>query len=408
MRARIEPGALAGTVTPPASKSQTHRALIAAALGEGDSELHNFCWSRDIRATADCLSALGASWEETEPGTIRVRGLSERGRQDLPLLDCGESGSTLRFLIPVALAAAGGGLFRGQGRLMERPLTPYFDIFREKGVMYALEKGALEVRGALRPGDYRLPGNVSSQFITGLLLALPLLPGDSRILLTAPLESAGYIHMTLETLADFGISVETVPEGWRIPGNQTYRPRELTLEGDWSQAAFFLTAAFLGHDVKATGLRDDSSQGDRVMGEFCRRLGQPGETALDLSDCPDLAPALAAAAAFRTGEITHLTGAARLRLKESDRLSSVTAVLWALGAEITEHPDGLTLVGKDILSGGVTVGSWNDHRIAMMAAIAATRCENPVTILGGECVEKSYPGFWRDFEALGARLELIP
>ena len=408
MRARIEPGALAGNVTPPASKSQTHRALIAAALGNGESALRSFCWSRDIRATADCLSALGASWEETEPGTVRVQGLSRRDRKELPLLNCGESGSTLRFLIPVALAAAGGGLFRGQGRLMERPLTPYFDIFRAKGIGYTPGQDTLEVRGTLTPGDYHLPGNVSSQFITGLLMALPILPGDSRILLTEPLESAGYVDMTVEALAAFGVGIETVSDGWLVPGNQTYSPRDLTLEADWSQAAFFLTAAFLGHDVKVSGLKNDSSQGDRVMADFCCRMRTPGELALDLSDCPDLAPALAAAAALRAGEITHLTGAARLRLKESDRLASVTAVLSALGAEITEHPDGLTLAGKARLSGGVTVDSWNDHRIAMMAAVAATKCENPVIIDGGECVNKSYPGFWRDFAALGAGMELIP
>ena len=390
MNVTITPTKLSGTITPPASKSQAHRAVLALALSEGTGKLSNLSMSQDIRATEECVAALKSG----QPA----------GKDGLPVLDCGESGSTLRFLIPVALAVRGGGCFTGRGRLMERPQGPYFDIFKEKGIFYEQISGILTVRGELPPGEYRLPGDVSSQFVTGLLYALPLLGGDSEIVLTSPLESMGYVDMTLDVLEKFGVRVENHNfERFFVPGGQKFTARDLTIEADWSQAGFWYAAKSLDNPVEAAGLDPSSTQGDRVTADHYTQLAQPGDAEIDVSQCPDLVPPLAAMAAVRSGT-TRIVNAARLRIKESDRLSAVTQVLNALGAEVEEYSDSLTIVGKPSLPGGVTVDSHNDHRIAMMAAIAATRCEQPVTITGAECVAKSYPTFWEDYEMLSGQI----
>ncbi len=384
MNLTITPVKLSGTVTPPPSKSQAHRLLICAALAGEGSIIHNLADSQDIRATRRCLAELTAD------------------RRTLPELDCGESGSTLRFLIPLALALRGGGIFTGHGRLMERPQKPYFDLFEEKGVRYEQKDGVLAVKGRLTPGEYRLPGNVSSQFFTGLLLALPLLDGPSAIIPTTPLESEGYIGMTLDAMREFGVdiaSTRSLPPHYLISGGQKYRGAEVTVEGDWSQAAFWYAANCLGCTVDVRGVSQYSTQGDRVIESCCLELSQPGDTEIDMSGCPDLAPPVAAAAAVRQGT-ARLVNAGRLRIKESDRLAAITAALNALGARVAEHPDSLTIYGRDSLAGG-TVDCCNDHRIAMMAAIAATCCREPVTLLGAECVAKSYPDFWDVYRMLG-------
>ena len=385
MNLRITPGPLEGTVTPPPSKSQAHRCLIAAALAGEGSVIHNLAGSQDIRATRRCMEEL------------------KTNRNTLPEFNCGESGSTLRFLIPIALALRGGGIFTGQGRLMERPQQPYFDLFEEKSIRYEQRDGVLTVEGRLTPGEYRLPGNVSSQFFTGLLMALPLLEGPSVIIPTTPLESEGYIGMTLDVMHTFGIdiaSTRSLPPHYLIPGGCRYRSAEVTVEGDWSQAAFWYAANCLGCAVNVRGVTQHSTQGDRIIESHCLELSQPGDAEIDMSGCPDLAPPVAAAAAVRRG-ITRLTGAARLRIKESDRLSTIAAALNAMGARVTEYPDSLTVYGQDSLAGGGAVDCCNDHRIAMMAAVAATRCREPVTLLGAECVAKSSPDFWEHYRMLG-------
>ncbi len=411
MDIRITPAPLKGTVAPPPSKSQAHRVLIAAALSGGFSVLRGLAQSQDILATAACLRAMGAYLEEAEAGAVRVHGLGSSIPQHreswLVKFDCGESGSTLRFLIPVALAVLGGGIFSGRGRLMERPQRPYFDIFDEKGIFYKQKDGALTVRGELTPGEYRLPGNVSSQFVTGLLYALPLLDGDSQIVLTSPLESRGYVDMTLDALGRFGVRAEAREDGWLVPGGQKYRPCSMTVEADWSQAAFWYGAIALGSSLELERLNAFSIQGDMKIVPCFLKLQGRGELELDVSDCPDLAPPLAAMAALRAGEITRLTNAARLRMKESDRLSSVTRALNALGADVEEGPDFLTITGRDSLAGGAAVDCCGDHRIAMMAAVAATRCKSPVTLLGAECVQKSYPDFWEEYKRLGGKLDVV-
>lgn len=404
MDVRITPSRLSGSVTPPPSKSQAHRLLLCAALAQGVSTISHVVLSQDIRATLQCMKALGASWVR-EGSSLRITGIGGRARLErLPRMDCGESGSTLRFLIPVALATAGGGVFTGQGRLMDRPQGPYFDLFRAKGIAFSREGNTLTVQGHLTPGEYRLPGNVSSQFFTGLLFALPLLSGKSTIVSTTAVESRDYINMTLDALASAGVTVEelTGPTTAFSISPGTYRPLEQAVEADWSQAAFWYAAAFLDNAVTPLGLSPTSTQGDRVIASLYWTLARPGDTEIDVSGCPDLLPPLAVMAAVRQG-VTRFIGAARLRLKESDRLETTAALLTALGGRAETGEDSLTVSGG-ALTGG-TVDGANDHRIVMAAAVAATACSGPVVIRGAEAVGKSYPSFWADYEALGGRIQ---
>ncbi len=407
MDIRITPRRLSGAVTLPASKSMAHRFIIAASLAAGTSTIRRADFSADVEATLRCMRALGAKWEIVEDG-LRVTGIGGLREPfgDLPRFDCGESGSTLRFLMPIALAVDRGGVFTGRGRLMERPQEPYFDLFDQKGVSHALEDGVLTLRGSLTPGEYRLRGDVSSQFFTGLLFALPLLEGPSTVVSTTRLESASYVTMTMGVLERCGVQVRYSPQlnGFGVvPG--IYQPFEEAVEADWSQAAFWYAALALGSNIRLKGLSGSSAQGDRVVTSHYQKLIQDGTVTISLSNCPDLLPPLAVMAAVRRGT-THFTGAARLRLKESDRLTTVRQMLAALGGAASEEADGLTVYGVPALTGG-TVDGANDHRIVMSAAVAATRCEGPVVIRGAEAVRKSYPGFWRDYENLGGEVRVL-
>lgn len=408
MDIRIDPRPLAGTVTPPPSKSMAHRFLIAAALGEGVSTVRNIAFSQDIQATLRCMEALGARWERPASDVLRIAGIGggPRAFRELPRFDCGESGSTLRFLIPIALAVAGGGVFTGHGRLMERPQQPYFDLFDEKGIFHEQREGILTVRGRLTPGEYRLPGNVSSQFFTGLLFALPLLDGPSAVASATALESADYITMTINAMQCAGVPVA---EQWGQRRFQTvpmpYRPFDGTVEADWSQAGFWYAAMSLGNSVDMAGLERNSAQGDRVVVDHFLRLARPGDAEIDVSGCPDLLPPLAVMAAIRQGT-TRFVNAARLRIKESDRLATVHQMLSALGGQAEEGPDSLTVHGVSAFSGGTADGA-NDHRIVMAAAIAATRSAAPVTILGAQAVDKSYPSFWDEYKRLGGDVHVL-
>lgn len=406
MDLRITPKKLSGTVTPPPSKSQAHRLLIAAALGDGVSTLSGLADSQDIQATRRCLCALGVRIDDLSPGTVRLHGLGNTAVEagPAPILDCGESGSTLRFLIPLALLVNGSACFTGHGRLMERPLAPYEDLLREKGIFFEKKDGVLTVRGQLTPGEYRLAGNVSSQFFTGLLFALPLLDGDSTLVPTTPLESRDYLEMTRSVLELAGVESRWEGDVLHIPGSQRYQPLEATVEADWSQAAFWYAAIALGSTLELEGLNAFSIQGDMAVVPHFLCLTHPGDLTIDLSDIPDLLPPLAVMAAVRSGT-THFVNAARLRMKESDRLSTVCAMLTALGGHCQEGPDSLTVTGGKLAGG--TVDSAGDHRIAMAAAIAATGCTSPVTILGAECVKKSYPDFWEVYQSLGGEIHVL-
>lgn len=382
MNITIHPTPLSGTITPPPSKSQAHRLLMGACLSGGNCKVENLAYSQDILATQRCMDAL------TNLG------------EGLPLLDCGESGSTLRFLMPLSLVLGEGARFVGQGRLMDRPQEPYFAIFDSQGVTYHRQGDVLTLKGKLTAGAFSLAGNISSQFITGLLYALPLLEGTSTITLTTELESVGYVELTMAVLADFGITVHY--DGQRtftIPGGQHYEGRYCCVEADWSQAGFWYSAAGVGNDITVEGMNHQSSQGDRAMDGWAAELATEGTVTLDVSQCPDLAPPLAAYAALRRGT-THLVNASRLRIKESDRLEAIYDVLTTLGVEAEMGEDSIAIHGQPHVCGG-TVSSHNDHRIAMMAAVLATRATAPVTVQGAHCVAKSYPNFWEDYEAMG-------
>lgn len=402
-----------GAIWLPSSKSYAHRALLAAGLA-GDSRVDRIVWSKDTEATLGALTALGASVTRNED-TATVGKPMDGGT--LSEIDCGESGSTLRFLIPLAAALCERTTFIGHGRLMERPLAPYEQALG-KQLIFTREGERLTVTGRLTAGDFTLPGDVSSQFITGLLFALPLLEGDSTLTLSTPLQSASYVDLTLQVLATYGIRVThdnyTV---FRVAGGQRYSPADYTVEGDFSGAAFFLVAGALGCEVECCGLNECSAQGDRAILDFLRQAGATighgahggltvtadrlhGITA-DVTDCPDLVPPLSALLTFCEGE-SRIVGAGRLRIKESDRLAAVTAELTKLGAQIEEYDDHLIFHGVDRLHGG-DCHAWNDHRIAMMAAIAALRADGTVTIDDPSCVSKSYPLFWEDYKGDGSK-----
>ncbi len=395
----IIPKKLRGTVTVPPSKSQAHRAVIAACLAGGTSSIANIAFSEDISATTLAMEAFGATISRTE-SCLTVKGTIPCPCKGT-IIDCNESGSTLRFLIPLAWIAGKEVTFTGKGRLMSRPLDPYFALCEEEDIAFSRTDSTVTFSGKLRGGTYRLPGNISSQFITGLLFALPLLETDSTLELTTPVESVGYIQMTLDILRSFGIAVDCSDDyrKYTICGNQHYKPCHLIVEGDYSQAAFYLCANAMGSQVDVQGLLPDSSQGDREILSILQRFGKPmrGIT-IDVSQIPDLVPVLAVLATQAEGT-TKIVNAARLRIKESDRLATTTDMLTRFGADICETEDALIIHGKTPLA-GCMVDAFNDHRIAMAAAIAATVAEGNVTVMGAECVAKSYGNFWQDYKKL--------
>lgn len=412
-----------GVVKVPPSKSILHRALICNALA--GERIATRPVSDDIDATARCLRALMAVVSGERVLARTDDEVADALHRYALRLDCGESGSTLRFLLPVALALfarienAPSVIFTGHGRLLERPMEMFLDELGRHGALVWQKPDGITVAGTLQAGRYEIAGDVSSQFVSGLLFALPLLDGDSEIHLTTPLESVGYVDLTIDELTKSGIVVERDGDDFRVRGNQTYAPRDAEVEADFSQAAFFLVAAALGREVRCEGLNLDSRQGDLRILELLQEAGfeievasslrvlpRGGQTArrklpvlpleVDVSNIPDLVPPLAALLSVADGT-SRLTNAGRLRMKESDRLEAVATELNAIGADIEIDDDALVIYGVSSLSGG-TVNSRGDHRIAMMGAVAAIRADAPVTIVGAECVKKSYPDFWRDFE----------
>ena len=401
MISRITPRKLHGSIAAIPSKSEAHRALICAALADRPTTLIIGAGSEDIDATIRCLTAFGA--DIRRDGTcLHVQPVSIL--PECCEADCGESGSTLRFLLPVAGALGVDVRFRMHGRLPERPIFP-LDRELERGGcrLERPERDILRICGKLRPGAYELPGNVSSQYISGMLFALSLLNEESSLAVSGRLESAGYIDMTLKSMAAFGALPAKTETGYRIPGIGRFAsPGAMQIGGDWSNAAFWLCAdAIPGCEVTMTGLDETSAQGDRGIMDEIRKLQLAGRDAVsvDAADIPDLVPILAACACARQQGM-RVFNAQRLRIKESDRLESVRRTLNALGGDVSETPDGLVIVGGTPLRGG-EVDACGDHRIAMMAAIASAACTGEVIIRGAQAVNKSYPGFWNDFNALG-------
>lgn len=390
----ITPTKLNGSITAIPSKSQAHRLLICAAFADKPTELICPDTNRDIEATAQCLRAFGADISRTATGysvvpasTIPVKAT----------LNCQDSGSTLRFLLPVAGALGLDTIFQMEGRLPQRPLSPMWEEMERMGCKLSRPTSdTIRCEGKLNAGNYTVDGGISSQFITGLLFAAALIPGTSAIQIMGKLESKPYVTMTQNALSIFGCS----SDGFRVNGGNVFHsPGKLTVEGDWSNGAFFLAAQALGNNVTVDNLNMDSKQGDRAAAQWIPGLKE--HQTIDATDIPDLIPILAVTAACNQGAV--FTNTRRLRLKESDRVASVIAMLNALGGNSEADDNTMTIYGTG-LSGG-TVDAQNDHRIAMSAAIAATVCSEPVTILGAHCVSKSYPHFFDEYRKLGGIYE---
>lgn len=397
-KVKILPSSLKGTVTAPPSKSAAHRALICSFLSGGGS-VKPIIDSNDMRATIGVLDGL---------------------KNDSAILNCIESGSTLRFMLPVAAALGKSVTFTGEGRLPQRPIGEYLDLLPKFGVSMECDNGLpLSISGKLKNGTYEVSGDVSSQYITGLLLALSILEGDSAIVLKTPLQSKPYVDMTVKVMADFGVNVFETDFGYLIHGGQTYKKLDYIVEGDWSQAAFFLVAGAICGEVTVSGLDINSTQGDRYITEVLRAFGADvsvGENSvtvkhsrltaanIDATDIPDLVPIIAVLAANANGK-TIISGAGRLRYKESDRLQSVCENLKLLGIEVTENEDGLEIVGGQMH--GSCLKGYNDHRIVMAFAVAGLVSQGEVIIDDCESINKSYPSFFEDYNKLGGRANVL-
>jgi 3-phosphoshikimate 1-carboxyvinyltransferase len=414
---KITPSKLQGKISVPSSKSLCHRAIIAASLAHDNCNIDNIVFSEDILATCNAMSAIGASVTNSKNSLI-INGNNSLN-EIINKIDCKESGSTLRFLIPILLLTGKQVTFIGKGRLAERPLTPYYKIFEEQNIKYSCDAGLpLTIQGNLKSGEYKVPGNISSQFITGLLFALPLLEGDSKIILTTELESKAYVDLTIDILSKFFIKIENV--GYKeihIKGSQKYIARNYKVEGDFSQAAFWLVAGILGQEIQCEDMNITSLQGDIVIIDLIKEMGgnisvehdkiksQKSNThgiIIDARGCPDLVPILAVLASLSDGT-TEIINAGRLRIKECDRLKAMATELTKLGGDVVETEDGLIIKGKKKLKGG-NVDSWNDHRIAMALSVASIRCIEPVILTNSDCVKKSYPNFYMDFAMLGGEI----
>lgn len=406
----IKPKKLEGIIEIPPSKSLSHRAIICAALCERGSKcvVDNIILSDDINATIKGLSNLGVKISSTKERDDRYKLYIKREINSLAFanINCNESGSTLRFLIPISLLYTNFSIFEGYGRLSKRPLDVYYKIFDEKNIKYTNKDGGLPLRisGNLKSGIYTVKGNISSQFITGLMFTLPLLDGDSKIIIEDKLESKGYVNLTISILKKFGIKIiNNDYKEFLIYGKQIYRSIDYNVESDFSQGAFYIVANELGCNIDIKGLNKDSIQGDkkilRIIDDI--KMQKPNFYSLDASEIPDLVPILTVYFSLQEGIVTHIINSKRLRYKESDRLNAISTQLNKLGADIEELEDGLIIKGKKDFNGGVSVSSFNDHRIAMALAIAAIKCKSDIELEGFESVKKSYPRFFNDYKSLG-------
>ena len=401
MNVAITPSVAKGSVTPPPSKSYAHRLLVCAALSRGESIIENIGTNDDILATADCLRNMGADIK-LDGTTATVKGIGLNKMADSISLFCNESGSTLRFLIPLSLVFSKKATFSGKGRLMERPQTVYEELFTAKGCSVEKSDGKMTVSGQLHSGLYEVAGDVSSQFITGLLFALPLLSGDSEIHLTTPLQSAPYIDITIDVLSRFGVEVKATDYGYFIKGLQTYTAHNEVCEGDWSNAAFLDGFNLAGGSVELENMSLESKQGDMIYRDYFRQLND-GAPVLDITQCPDLGPVLIACAVLKNG--ARLIGTNRLKIKESDRGQAMAQELRKLGVNIEIGDDYIIIPKCEIKAPAENIYCHNDHRIAMSLAIL---CSVTGGILeGAKCINKSYPDFFEDIKKLGVEYKII-
>lgn len=400
MTVRIAPHKAAGKIIAPPSKSMAHRLLICAALSER-SEISGVDFSEDIKATLSCLFRLGAEVDISENRVV-IGGLDPFAPPRRSLLDCGESGSTLRFLLPLSLLSGAPVSFSGHGRLMQRPLGIYEEICKEQGLPFSRENGCVTVCGPLKAGKFEINGSVSSQFISGMLFALPRLPAESVISVSGNMESASYIGLTLKSLAEFGVRASRLDgRTFRIPGGQTFRSREMRVEGDCSNAAFAESLNLFGGSVAVEGLDENTLQGDRVYRGLFRALCRPEPPVIDLSDCPDLAPIMFAVAAAKNGG--KFVGTARLKMKESDRAEAMREELAKLGVPVEIGENSVTVAGGMLRRPSAPLSGHNDHRIVMSLAVLCSLTGGIIT--GAQAVSKSYPHFFEDMRKLGIPIE---
>ncbi|MDE5583990.1 MAG: 3-phosphoshikimate 1-carboxyvinyltransferase [Ruminococcus sp.] len=406
MDIRIKPHKLGGVVEIPSSKSIAHRAVICAGLAERNSRIGNISTSKDIEATAESMSTLGASVNKSGC-EFNISGI--KNAPEKAVIDCNESGSTLRFLIPVVASLGVEAEFHGRGRLPQRPIDIYIRELGTKGINFNYNNTMpFDMSGSLKSGIFEVEGNISSQFITGLLMALPLLDGDSEIVLTSRLESRPYVDITIDVLRNFGICITETDRGFYVKGGQKYKPCDYTVEGDYSQGAFFLVANAIGSDVKIIGLSADSVQGDRRIAEIIKNSTVGGKITgfrEDCSDIPDLVPILAVLASFGTEE-SVIYNAERLKIKESDRLESTAEMINRTGGSATVTADGL-IIRPTGITHGAEIDSFGDHRIVMASAVLATRADGDIIIKNAEAVEKSYPCFFEDYRNSGGVADVI-
>ena len=398
MRISITPSKAQGKIFAPPSKSMAHRMLIGAGLAEGESIIENVDLSEDIKATLGIIQGLGGTYR-VEDRKVLVTGIGGKTAKSNQSLDSKESGSTLRFFIPIVLAKGGAYKFTGATRLFERPLDIYEQMCKEQGIVFEKSQNGLSVEGQLQPKHYKIPGNISSQFITGPLYALPLLAEDSILEVLPPVESKAYISMTLEALRIFGIRVRQEDNTFYIAGNQTYQATNGTVEGDYSNAAFLDALNLIGGNVAVDGLLNDSLQGDKIYKEYFEKI-ESGYADLDISDCPDLGPILIGMAAVCHG--ARLTGTARLQIKESDRGRVMAEELAKFGVDVQVMDDEIVVRGGQLTTPKEILQSHNDHRIAMTLATVCTITGG--TIEGAEAVRKSYPNYYEQIEKLGIQL----
>lgn len=405
MDIRITPSFLSGRVDIPASKSCAHRALICAALAQGKSVISGVSMSKDIEATISAMTALGAHFD-VNGDIVTVTGITSN--QETADIDCNESGSTLRFIIPIAAALGTESTFTGKGRLPQRPIDIYKRELSKNGAEFLTQEMPYVVGGRLAGGRYEIEGDVSSQFVTGLIFALPLLEEDSEIVLTSRLESRPYVDITIDILRRFGIKILETKEGFSISGGQKYTPHDEKIEGDYSQAAFFYVANALGADIELGNLNENSVQGDKRILEIIDQVccnGHIGSFKADCSDIPDLVPILTVLGAFGSGE-SVIYNAKRLKIKESNRLETSAALVNSLGGSVEVTDDGLIIHPVKNMHGG-EIDSFGDHRIVMAAAVAAVAVDGDVIIRGAEAAEKSYPDFFKDYIQLGGKANVI-
>lgn len=412
----IESARLGGSVSAPPSKSLSHRIMIAAALSQGQSIIKGIKESVDIRATKTCLETLGAEIDFYE-NEMKINGMGRPTALKDTTMFCEESGSTLRFMIPITALSGQFACFEGKGKLKTRPIDPYFSIFDQSGIEYTYDGHLpLTIKGTLKSGVYELPGHISSQFVTGLLMSLPLLDGDSTIRMTSKLESRDYVDLTIDVMAMFGVEVDNHNyEFFEIKGSQAYMARPVRVEGDYSQMAFWAVAGCIGSDpIVIENTSEETRQGDSRIFKIIEEMGgrveykensitvHPSQThniKINVSEIPDLVPILAVLGSLSLGTM-HIYGGERVRLKESDRLNAIATEINKIGGQIEETPDGLIIKGVTSLQGGRVEG-WNDHRIVMAMAIAAISCSEKLTIEGWEAINKSYPEFFKDYQKLG-------